>query len=262
MAPAEQLLLLQLNHQSPLLKDKRIRQALIRAIDNQALAGRVMEGYASAANQLSEESFAGYLPSLKDRFNLRAAFELLSEVAKENPSPLELTLRAPTGFYSNDDKLALMLKMMLERVQFQIDFEPMTATDFINQNWHQCGGDLQLMGWFFDTFDTENAIDMLLMPYDEKNGRGVYNCYRYDDEALNQLMEQVRGENNPEQRAQLLQAVEQYLYDEAVIVPLYRHQQPWAFRKGMDLSQAFGRLDFPYVAEIRLSEPQQGSASR
>ena len=82
--PGTRIISFQMNQDSnPALKDKRVRQAIVYAINNEGIAKRIMKGFATAAGQQSPEGYAGYNPDLKPRYDLAKAKELMKEAGYE-----------------------------------------------------------------------------------------------------------------------------------------------------------------------------------
>ncbi|MGR5542934.1 ABC transporter substrate-binding protein, partial [Vibrio campbellii] len=59
--PGTRLITFQLNQNSnEALKDVRVRQAIVHAINNEGIVKRIMRGFATTAGQQGPEGYAGY----------------------------------------------------------------------------------------------------------------------------------------------------------------------------------------------------------
>ena len=71
-------------------KDRRVREALYRAIDVKAIIEKIMRGHATPTGQLHAPSLRGFVPELNDRipYDLRRARELLDEAGYSQGFPV------------------------------------------------------------------------------------------------------------------------------------------------------------------------------
>ncbi len=90
----------------------RVRRAISKAINRQAIADRVMEGQAIPSGQLVSEKLFGYVPGLKaDAYDPEGAKKLLAEAGY--PDGFNLTIHGPSGRYVNDEKIVQAVAQML-----------------------------------------------------------------------------------------------------------------------------------------------------
>ena len=64
--------------------DPRVRLAAVYAINNRAIASKLMKGLAAVAGQQSPPGYAGHNPALKPRYDLAKARALMKEAGYEN----------------------------------------------------------------------------------------------------------------------------------------------------------------------------------
>lgn len=70
--PGTRIISFQLNEASnPALKDKRVRQAIAYAINNEGIVKKIMRGFATTAGQQSPKGYVGYNPELTPRYDLK-----------------------------------------------------------------------------------------------------------------------------------------------------------------------------------------------
>ncbi len=101
--PGTRIITFQMNqNRVEALKDVRVRQAIVHAINNEGIVKKIMRGFATPAGQMSPEGYLGYNPDLKPRYDLKKAKELMKEAGYENG--LSLTMMAPNNRYVNDEK--------------------------------------------------------------------------------------------------------------------------------------------------------------
>ena len=62
-------------------KDKRVRQAIAYAINQEGIAEKIMKGFATPGAQFSPKGYLGHNESLKPRFDVEKAKELMKSHA-------------------------------------------------------------------------------------------------------------------------------------------------------------------------------------
>ncbi|MGC9422503.1 MULTISPECIES: ABC transporter substrate-binding protein [Vibrio] len=246
--PGTRVITFQLNQNShEALRDVRVRQAIVYAINNQGIVDRVMRGAATAAGQQSPVGYAGYNESLKPRFDLKKAKQLMKEAGYENG--FTLTMMAPNNRYVNDDKIAQAASAMLARIGIKVDLKTMPKAQYWPE-FDKCAADMLMIGWHPDTEDSANFSEFLTMTRDEQTGKGQYNCGYYSNADVDSLVEASNVETDLTKRNAMLKKVEKILYDEAAFVPLHWQDPSWAAKKNLELAPIINGMDFPYFGDL------------
>ncbi|MFO6424366.1 ABC transporter substrate-binding protein [Motilimonas sp. KMU-193] len=249
---SSRLISLQLNQQTnAALKDIRVRQAIIYAINNKGIAEQLMQGFAEPASQQSPPGFSGHNPFLGLRYDLAKARELMKQAGYERG--LELNMIAPKGRYINDDKIAQAVVAMLQKINIRVQLK----TYPINQYWPQfdrCNGDILMIGWESDTQDSANYSEYLAMTRDPATGLGQYNCGHYANAQVDELIHQANREVKPIPRGQLLRQVEQILYEDAAFVPLHWERLAWAAKKNIRMKSVLSSENIAYLGDLQVDE--------
>ena len=113
-------------------KDKRVRQAMTKAINRDAIVSRVMEGVAIPAGQFLPDGYFGVSTKLKPvAYDPDGAKKLLAEAGF--PNGFKLTLHTPNGRYTNDVKIAEAVAQMLTRVGIETALEALPPAVFFTR---------------------------------------------------------------------------------------------------------------------------------
>ncbi|HFQ5022133.1 TPA: ABC transporter substrate-binding protein [Vibrio vulnificus] len=250
--PGTRIITFQMNQNSnEALKDVRVRQAIVHAINNQGIVDKIMKGFATAAGQQGPEGYAGYNAELVPRFDLKKAKQLMKEAGYEKG--FTLTMIAPNNRYVNDAKVAQAASAMLSKIGIKVDLKTMPKAQYWPE-FDKCAADMLMIGWHSDTEDSANFTEFLTMTRNEETGRGQYNCGHYSNPEVDKLVEAANVETDPTKRAAMLQKVETTLYNEAAFVPLHWQNLAWGAKSTLDIKPIVNAMDFPYFGDLVVKE--------
>ena len=156
--PGTRIITLQMNQERrPEFKDVRVRQAIVNAVNNEAIVKKIMKGFGTAAAQLSPKGYLGYNPNLQPRYDLQEARNLMKEAGFEDG--FSITMMAPNNRYVNDDKIAQAVAVMLSKINIKVDLQTMPKAQYWPQ-FDERAADIMMIGWHSDTEDSANFYDI------------------------------------------------------------------------------------------------------
>ncbi|MBT3436693.1 MAG: ABC transporter substrate-binding protein [Oceanospirillaceae bacterium] len=247
------LISLQMNQQRrPELQDIRVRQAIVHAINNKGIASKIMRGFATPAGQQSPPGYQGHLASLAPRYDLALAQKLMQQAGYG--SGFRLSMIAPNNRYVNDAKIAQAVVIMLAKINIKVDLVTMPKAQYWKK-YDQASSDLMMLGWHSDTEDSANFSEMLAMCRNPDSGYGRYNGGHYCNPEVDRLVSASAKQTNLKKRTQMLQQVEQILYQDAAFVPLHWQHLAWGARKGINIKDVLTVMNIPYLADLVVAQP-------
>ncbi len=214
------------------LRDPRVRKALSKMIDRNAIASRIMEGQAQPAGQLLPESFFGTSKRLKaDKYDPDGAKKLLAEAGY--PNGFGLTLHTPNNRYINDEKIAQAVAQFLTRGGVPTKVEAMPSAVFFSR-----GSKLEfsflLAGWGAETGENSSPLRSLLGTFDKEKGIGGANRGRFSDTGVDTLLETALTTIDDTKRGLILAAATEKAVGELQgLIPVHYEVSTWATRKGI-----------------------------
>ncbi len=213
------------------LKDPRVRKAISKAINRNAIVDKVMEGEAVAAGQLLADGMFGTTRNLKvEPYDPAGAKKLLSEAGY--PGGFGVTIHAPNNRYVNDAKIAQAVAQMLTRVGIATKVEAMPSATYFPQAT-DLKFSLMLLGWSSGTGEASSPLKALLATYSRDKGFGTANRGRYSNPRVDALLEQALATVDDPKREALLQRATEIAIDDTGIIPLHFQVNLWATRNGI-----------------------------
>jgi peptide/nickel transport system substrate-binding protein len=218
------------------LRDLRVRTAISKAIDRDAIVSRVMEGVAIKAGQLLPESFFGVSKKLRPvAYDPNGAKKLLAEAGV--PNGFRLTIHSPNDRYPNDAKIAEAVGQMLSRIG--IDTQVVTMTQGVFFREASTGSPEKgpkfsfiLVGWGSGTGEASSPLKSLIATFDREKGMGASNRGRYSNAQVDKLINDALATVDDARRADLLARATEIAIEDVGIIPLHYQVNTWAMRRG------------------------------
>jgi peptide/nickel transport system substrate-binding protein len=213
------------------LKDVRVRRAMSKAINRQAIVDRVMEGLAVPAGQLLPDGMFGVSPKLKvEPYDPEGAKKLLAEAGY--PNGFGLTIHTPNNRYINDEQIAQAVAQMLTRVGIVTKVDAMPANVFFTRSG-KLEFSFMLVGWGSATGEMSSPLKSLVATYNKEKGRGPANRGRYSNPALDELIEKALVTVDDKAREGLLQQAVEIAMNDVGVIATHFQVNTWAARRGI-----------------------------
>jgi peptide/nickel transport system substrate-binding protein len=84
----------------------------------------------------------------------------------------------------------------------------------------------------------------------KETGYGQYNSGNYCNPEVDRLTLAAQSETDPAKRAEMLQRVEQILYDDAAFVPFHWQNHSYGAKKNVDVAPIINTMNFPYFGDL------------
>ncbi len=208
------------------LMDRRVRLALSKAINRQAIVDRVMGGVGVPASQIVPQGFFGYNPNLKvEPYDPDGARKLLAEAGY--PAGFALTLHGPQGRYVNEDKITQAVAQMWARIGLDVRVESLPSAVFFPR-----GSKLEYSIFTASaanfTGEAGSLINSLLATYDGGRGRGATNRGRYSNPGYDKLLDEGLTALEDSKRAALFAEAQAVAMADVGLIPIFFSGNVWA----------------------------------
>ncbi len=212
-------------------RDKRVRAAISKAIDRDAIVARIMGGVAmAAAEMLPPAMFGANKDARPAKPDPDGAKKLLAEAGY--PQGFALTLATPNDRYVNDALISQAVAQMLTRIGLKVTVDAMTQSQFFaKRNRHEFG--FWLAGWLADTGEMSSPLKSLIATPNRDKGYGPSNSGAYSNAKVDALIDQALATIDDGKRAALLAQASRIAMEDYGLLPLHFEMTTWAMRKDL-----------------------------
>jgi len=218
-------------------KDVRVRRAFSLAIDEEAIAKRVLRGQAHPTWLMYGPGVNGYDPALDKRppVDIAKAKALMAEAGY--PDGFQLTMDCPNDRYVMDEQICTAVAPMLARIGVKLDVYARTKVKFFaDVSYPNYKLSFSLQGWTPGTYDAHNVFYTLLASR-APDGRGQGNFGGYSNPKIDELTDRIAHEMDREKRQELIDEAARIVQEDVATIPLHQQVIVWAARDNVDLVQ-------------------------
>ena len=235
------------------MTDQRVREAIARAIDVDALNKIVMNGLATPSDQYVPASHLGHVDGMDFRqmypLDIEKAKALLAEAGY--PDGFTMTLDATNNRYVNDAQIAQALASMLAKINIDLKLNIMPKSNF----WGYIrvpteNSSFIMSGWDVPSGDAGSMYGALFYSRDKKDGYGQVNRGSYSNPEVDALIDEADATPSVEERDAILQEATKLLMADIPMIPVHYEQDIYAARKGVKLEPRTDKFIQAYEMDI------------
>lgn len=230
---------------NPLL-DLRVRRALSKAVNRQAIADKLFHGAAMPTGQFVPKGMVGWVPEMEaEAYDPEGAKKLLAEAGY--PDGFGLTLHCTNNRYVNDEQVAQAVAQFLARVGLDMKVQAFPKNVFFSRATKR-EFSFFMLGFGNTTGDAARGLTAVLATYDKEAGMGANNRGRYSNPKFDKFIKDAAVTTDPAAREGMLQdAARLAIGEDQAIIPLYIDTLIWATRKGLKYE---ARMDEDTLAQF------------
>jgi peptide/nickel transport system substrate-binding protein len=221
-------------------KDVRVRRAFLLAIDEEAIAARIMRGRATpSALMIAPSLFGRGGEFVRPKADPAAAKALLAEAGY--PNGFSLTMDCPNDRYVNDGEICQAVAAMLARVGVRVNLAAVPKSQFFAKVLAPGGYDTSfyLLGWTPAGLDAYNVLYNLLACRQEGGGHeaaGAFNLGGYCNPELDRLTAQIVAETDLARRDELIAQAFRIATDDVATIPLHQQSLAWGKARAVEIT--------------------------
>jgi peptide/nickel transport system substrate-binding protein/oligopeptide transport system substrate-binding protein len=209
------------------LDDRRVRQAVVAAVDREAIIEEAHLGKHTLARGIVPPGTLGFNPTLgapgHDPLRARALLAEAGYPGGRGLPKIEIWSSVTNDAIQREHEL---IRHSLAAVGIRAEFRYLTDWPGFSRALTEGRFPAFLYAWYADVPDPDNFLTKLF------HSKSPRNYTRYHNPVVDGLLEAARATSDPERRVELYRRAEQVIVDDAVIVPVWHYNyerlfQPW-----------------------------------
>ncbi|QEL23926.1 ABC transporter substrate-binding protein [Bosea sp. F3-2] len=209
-------------------KDIRVREALYRAIDIDAVQKRAMRGLSRNTGALVAPAIPGYEPSQDVRlpFDLNGAKKLLADAGY--PNGFSFQINCQSDALTNEEEFCQAVAAMWARAGLKPN---LNMAPRAQQSPKRVKGDFDVFSFGWANEPMIDAYSLLVQVIHTKSGTaGVFNWGNWGDAKIDALIDKAGVELDTPKRIALMQEALKLLKEQHLFIPLHQQPMAWATR--------------------------------
>lgn len=216
------------------LKNIKVRQAMMHAIDIEAIIKTVMNGYATPANSYMPAGYVGFDETAPRRaYDAELAKQLLAEAGY--PDGFNLRIDSRNDGSVNNDQVAQAIASYLEKVGIKTEVNLMPRATFMETT---AAKNLQssffMAGWGDSSGEGITILSDMIYTYEGKEGLGEGNKGHYSNPEVDKILDQAMIELDQNKRAELVKQADAIAREEVACIPLFFADEIFGLRSGIE----------------------------
>lgn len=235
------------------MKDRRVREAIARAIDVNAIQRAIMNGLSTPSEQYVPATHLGYLPGVSFRemypFDVARARELMAEAG--HAGGFKMTLDATNNRYVNDQQIAQALAQMLAQIGITLDLNLMPRANFFGYIRVPSDNSSFIMsGWDVPSGDAGSMYAAMFHTRGIRDGYGQVNRGAYSNPEVDALIIEADSTPDAQKRHETLQKVTEILMKDIPMIPVHYEQDIYAAHKSVKFTPRTDKFLWAYEMDI------------
>jgi dipeptide transport system substrate-binding protein len=235
--PVSDIAMIFITNTEPMLNEK-LRLALHHAIDKKAIVERLLRGYGVPIDTLEAPQYAAFDPSIKVGYDLDLAKKLMAEAGYSPDKPAKFTIQTTRGFKPKDYEMIQAIVGMWRRIGAEADIEVYEIAKHYELRAQHKLAPAAFYNWGNSIGDPSTSTGFSMF------GPSPHSAWKTAD--VDAMIGPLWGEKDEAKRIAGYKAVDRYIAEHGLVIPLFQYVQPIVYRAGLKVT--------PHVANYILPQ--------
>jgi peptide/nickel transport system substrate-binding protein len=224
IAPVSDIGMIFITNVEPMTNDK-VRQALAMAIDKKGLAGKLLKGHVKPIDTLEAPGYAAYDPSIKAPYDPKKAAALMAEAGYTRDKPLKFKAQTTRGFKPKDFEVMQAVVGMWKAIGADVELEVYEIAKHFELRAQHKLAPAAFYNWGNSIGDPSTSTGFAMFSQSPHSA--------WKDPKLDAMIGPLWGEKDEAKRIAGYKAVDKYIAENALVIPLFQYSQTVVYRKGL-----------------------------
>jgi peptide/nickel transport system substrate-binding protein len=200
------------------MTDPNVRKAAVLAIDKQAIIDRLLSGYGVKIDTLQTPEYEAFDPTITVPYDEAAAIAALAESGFGPDNPVKFTIQTTRGFKPKDYEMIQAIVGLWRRVGIEAEIEVYEIAKHFELRGADQLAPAAFYNWGNSVGDPTTSTGFAMF------GPSPHSVW--DGEDLTAMIGPLWGEADEAKRIEGWKAVDRYIADNALVIPLLQYVQP------------------------------------
>ncbi len=208
----------------PMLNEK-LRLALHPAIDKQAIVSRLLRGYGVPIDTLEAPQYEAYDPTIKVGHDVEKAKKLMAEAGYSKEKPARFTIQTTRGFKPKDYEMIQAIVGMWRNIGAEANIEVYEIAKHFELRAQHKLAPAAFYNWGNSIGDPSTSTGFAMF------GPSPHSAWKTKD--VDAMIGPLWGEKDEQKRIAGYKAVDRYIAEHGLVIPLLQYVQPIVHRQGL-----------------------------
>ncbi len=200
------------------MTDPNVRKAAVMAVNKQAIVDRLLSGYGVPIDTLQAPDYMAYDPSIRTPHDPEKAKELLAASGYGPDNPVRFTVQTTRGYKPKDYEIIQAIVGLWRRVGIEAEIEVYEVAKHFELRAADQLAPAAFYNWGNSIGDPTTSTGFAMF------GPSPHSVW--DGEDLIGMIAPLWGERDEEKRIAGWKAVDRYIAENALVLPLFQYVQP------------------------------------
>ncbi|MCY3982867.1 MAG: ABC transporter substrate-binding protein [Roseovarius sp.] len=220
------------------MEDSNVRKAAAHAINKNLIIERLLRGYGVRIDTLQAPQYSAFNPDTLVAYDPDLAKKLLAASGYSEENPVKFKIQTTRGFKPKDYEIIQVIAGMWKRVGIEAEIEVYEIAKHFDLRARDELAPAAFYNWGNSIGDPSTSTGFAMF--------GPSPHSTWDTEDLDAMIGPLWGEKDESRRIDGFKAVDAYIAENAMVIPLLQFVQPIVFREGLSVT--------PHVANFLLPQ--------